>query len=165
MDPGKGNYAYSILTKKGRLVKYGMIENTIQELKNGTTFNKQMKAFVKEVKDILKEYKDYQYIIIFERFIPRSLHRGNLGELVNLMIGMFLCQSKHIATIPLAAATWKNHANKNDLLLRNKTTEQHILDAIGMGLYFIAKREYLTLKQIKRIVKKINERDFYVQET
>jgi len=147
VDPGKVNFAWSILDYKGNIIKYGMIDNTIIDFIN---FESQVKNFYNEVKQ-LKRYK--VEVVIYERFMPRgNFFRGNLVELVNTMVGIFIScvKPKHINT--LTAASWKNFRTKNDLFVKSKV-EEHLSDAITMGLYYLHKDKYISLNRFRTAIK------------
>jgi len=171
-DPGKKNFAYSILSKKGKLLDFNLLGNEVSQkeglisnLKEGEILVKQYKKFVSDLRKILKIIKknDAHFILIYERFIPRGLTKGNLSEIVSMLIGMLILTMnirRCRKVVPVTAATWKVHRNKFELLIDNDTLSVHVSDAIGMALHYLLKQDYLTLKKVKSIVKKINTTNF-----
>lgn len=160
LDPGKDNFAFCCMTKNAKILEYGMISNTILEMKFADTFTKQTKLFIAEVKRFLKILpKASSYRIVYERFIPRSLHKGNLGELTNIMIGMLLATSnlKTECVVPITAAAWKCFLKKHDLYFSNKNLTQHSIDSMCIGFYYLHKNEYITFEQLQKSINKWRE--------
>ena len=158
VDPGKNNYAISVLTKKAVVVEY-MLLDTLNDIKNPDNFVNDVNIFSNRMYDLFKRYNKDRYILVFERMIPRTFNmRGNTAEIVNTCIGIMLAYSKARNTIPLTAATWKNHRTKNNLEIKNKQVPVHVTDSVSMGIYYLLQREILTLKQAQKLVKRYNNR-------
>lgn len=138
MDPGKTNYAWSVVQlkidnpSKYRILGCGMIQNTISSMTGNT--KEDVRKFVAEVRKLLRQYG--ADVIGAERFQARGL-KGNTSELVNVMIGcLFFVPVKGVTL--LTASTWKNAFNRVADL--KQTYEQsaltpHQIDATSIGLY------------------------------
>lgn len=157
LDPGKHNFAYSCLTLKGNLLFSGMLDNTINELKYPKPFTANIHMLTKEFKRIAKEIpKGAKYRVVYERFIPRSMHRGNLGEITNMAIGIMLAMSKADLYVPITAATWKNFFKKRGIVLQNKAYSVHQLDSMGIGLYYLQSQGKLSFNNLTEAVARLN---------
>lgn len=141
MDPGKANYAYSVIYMKGptkfRVVESGMIANTITDLTGevGAATNK----FAKEIRAIIRRH-DID-LMVAERFQGRGL-KGNLSELVNVMIGILMMLRPPL--VLLTASQWKNSARRagcvvDELYKLGKQykphMKPHVIDATSIGIY------------------------------
>lgn len=160
VDPGRVNWAYSILNEKGKILKFGIWKKTINQLKDVSEYNTDLSKFVSKVEKFFHTYKDCEYILVYERMIPRGFNmKLNTAEIVNMCIGMFLGHSKHKELIPLTAATWKNFCKKVNIDIHTKTAPVHVCDSIRMGLYFLIKQDKIDVKEAKSIVKTFDSKD------
>lgn len=172
LDPGKKWFAFSILSKKGRLLEYGLLGNRssikkglINNLKSGTIFTIQCREFIKNVRRIKRRVQknDAVFVLTYERFIARGRSKGNLSEIISTLIGMVitvLLSNRCKKVLPITAAAWKVHRRKHGLVIDNDTLSEHISDSIGVAIYFLVKRDYITSKKARTIVKSINNTDF-----
>ena len=160
VDPGRVNWAYSVLTTKGKILRFGLWKKTINQLKDISEYNYDLIKFIKKTNTFFQRYKDCEYVLVYERMVPRSFNmKLNTAEIVNLCIGIFLGQSKHKELVPLTAATWKNFCKKTNLDIRTKTAPVHVCDSIRMGLYFLIKQNFIDLKDAKSLVRKFDKKD------
>ncbi len=166
IDTGKVNVAYSIITKLGDLVEYGMLENKITDFKDIDTFNRSLNLCKKELNNIVKKYKNDKCILVYERFIPRFMQKGNIGEIANINIGLILDKFKYVKAIPVVAQGWKTKFKNKGFIekkkssLDNNTCPDHILDSICICLYYLWNQKMLTLEQIAKRVKYLKNLDF-----
>ncbi len=159
LDPGTQNFAWSVLSKSGRVKNTGMLSSTIKDLKGGV--KESMETFVHDIQFLCDHYKVTH--IGIERFMTRG-NKGVTIELINQMIGGLIHyvtsnrKGTHIKLI--TAAQWKNNVNKNQSLeaiykLANKTLTVHQIDSIGIASYIadLYTDENLTSK-LEKAVKK-----------
>lgn len=161
VDPGRVNWAYSVLDTKGKIIAKGLWTKTIDELKDPEKINKDLKKFIFKVKKFFKLYDKYSYCLIYERMIPRSFNmKKNTAEIVNMCIGIFLSHAKPVKLIPVTAASWKNYRKKHKIEIKNKTIPEHITDSISMGHYFLLQRKLIEISKVKKLVSKISKTKF-----
>lgn len=155
IDPGKINFAFSILSKNKGLIKTGMFKHTIKDFSLKNPLNKQINSFIKEC---IKNFNKYPIkYVIAERYQIRGKFGGTQGascESINLMLGivayLFRKRSKVYYITP---ALWKNYMyktydfpNKTSLtevfgfygLSKNFSTVpilEHQFDAVGIGVW------------------------------
>lgn len=162
IDPGKLNFAYSLMTLEGKLIKTGVFPNAITELKDPKVFTLDVKNFIKEVQNLTT--KPQKFYLVFERFVPRgSRYMGNLIEITCMKIGIMLSSliiSNDVRIIPILASSWKNFFNKKNLKIENDSAPEHILDAICIGLYYLIQSNRLTISQIYDLTKYIKSINF-----
>jgi hypothetical protein len=138
LDPGKQNFAFSIVTVdiktglKFEIIETGMINHTITNVT--TDLKDQAKAFNKEVSAIIRKNK--VDALIAERFMVRGRFMGGSSEHINLMLGRLL--AINVETVYITAAQWKNAFNKvyclNDFY-KEIPLPTHRIDAALIGLY------------------------------
>lgn len=164
IDPGSKNFAVSAMTKKGKLVDYCLINKTISNIKDGKVFEKELNDFRNEVNKILKQFSNDKCVIVFERFMPRGMHRANLSEIVNFLILSFLNESINKSYVkriyPITAAAWKTYNKHRKMFIINKTITDHICDTMGMGLYFLVRRNHMDVERARKVAKKLSNKDF-----
>lgn len=154
IDPGKINFAYTILSKKKGIVKTGMIHHTI------TDFSKdnlplQVLRFSREVSKVIDKYPIK--IIVAERYQVRGRFGGMMGavaEYLNFMLGIISDMYKEkVKMYMITPALWKNYMyktygfpNKSPLtevfgfygLSKNFSTVpilEHQFDSVGIGVW------------------------------
>lgn len=141
LDPGKNNFAFSVVELRTnptryRIIEHGMIKSPVQSM-NGLDSGYELKVFAAEIRRLKKKHKiDYA---VGERFMTRG-NGGPLIEIISYMLGA-------VGTIFgteccwLSAAIWKNAFNKRyDLKefyeeLKPYGIPTHRIDAISIGLY------------------------------
>lgn len=164
VDPGKNNFAYSILDRKGKLLDYMLILSTFNDLTSGKEVIKARNKLLRIFTNIHKSWptSKYNFALVYERFIPRSMQRGNLGEIVNMCIGGLLFSFPPVTAtvVPLTAASWKNYVKKQNWVLNNATIPIHVLDSIMMGYYWLHKTERLKSTVITKNIASLNRRKF-----
>jgi hypothetical protein len=147
LDPGTGNYGYSILRgklEKGkapnlRVLKFGRLHTTVREIKQGLVA--QVAAYLETLRDIHAEYGITH--VVGERYQSRRMG-GTTIESVNIMIGLTLgfCQERGIPCKFIPASQWKNEMSRNGIELEEiyagvkpaKITP-HAVDASSIGEY------------------------------
>ena len=151
LDPGSVNFGYSILSMDGKIVDFGMLP-PVTNLKDEQVFNLELRRFIKNLPDYNPEY------IVYERFIPRFVTKGNTSEIINVLLGIIIQHyyRKNTKFISVTAATWKGFFKKNELMLENSSLPIHILDGIAIGLYFLWKRGIVDVEYIKYFKRKIH---------
>ena len=162
-DPGKYNIGFSILKDNGKLLHHDLLGIGISALNQSVRLKKEHNIFINELEPILEKIseKDYIYHVVFERFIPRMMQKGNIGETTNIFIGTILTLTTHKRMVySLTAASWKNHRTKHNLFVENKTIPDHILDSIQMGHYVLLNNNEITIGQIKSRLRKIKRTNF-----
>lgn len=162
MDPGRVNWAYSVMTDKGKVLRTGLWKHTLTELKDGEILQQEINRLKRKMFKLLATYSfgDCTYDLVYERMIPRGFNmKKNTAEIVNMCIGCLLTCSSPDTIAPYSAATWKNHRTKHGLEIVNKTLAIHIIDSISMGLYYLIQNNKLTITQAKKLVKKYSKRD------
>jgi hypothetical protein len=159
VDPGKHNFAWCIMDSRGELLECGLLHNTINDFK---IFNQQYKRFSEEVTKLLYKYRNDNLLLVSERFVPRSMHRGNLGELINIQIGVLVTILKQLfpscGVMLLMASTWKNHRTRNQLELDIMGLTEHEKDSISMGYYFLLDRKYISIYDCRKHVDNLRRR-------
>ena len=154
IDPGKVNMGYSITEYKNNTVcilKVGMIQNTIQDLK-GYNIKPVVLAFNKEICALIRKFKVTE--VTMERFVSRGL-LGSLSEFICIMQGILAINTRIKVFNLVMAATWKNAFNKNYNLkdfykeAKAKQIEPHEIDAVLIGLYFLNKDLFFRLAKKK----------------
>lgn len=154
-DPGKDNFAYTVFNEKGKLKTTGMFNNTIDKL----TFQ-DINDNIENFKAEIKKLKINNSHLIIERFIPRSLHKGNLGEITNIQIGILFGKISFNSVYMISASLWKNYFNNENLWVENDSIPEHMLDSIFMGLYYLHKFKHINTKLFKKRLKQISLKDF-----
>ena len=167
VDPGKYNFAYSILDTRGNLLDYMLMSSTFEDLTRGEAVMAARNKILAMIHNIHEKWPSdkYSFALIYERFIPRSMQRGNLGEIVNMCIGGLLfsfpqSNNTRMTVVPLNAATWKNYVKKKAWAIENPTIPIHVLDSIMMGYYWMHKKEMLSSSAIVRNIKAINKKKY-----
>ena len=147
IDPGKVNMGYGIIqynNNKYRIVKRGKIKNTIQDLKP-YNLKEVVLRFHKEIEEMIDKFSITE--ITMERFVSRGI-RGSLSEYICIMQGILAINPKITAFNLVTAATWKNTFNKvydlNEFYKQAKKLklENHEIDAVMIGLYYLAKGQF-----------------------
>ena len=147
IDPGKVNMGYGIIQQKDgkyRIVKRGMIKNTIQDLK-AYNLKDTVLRFHQEIEGMIDEFNITE--VSMERFVSRGL-LGSLSEYICIMQGILAINPKVKVFNLVTAATWKNSFNKSFNLnefykmARKVKIQPHEIDAIMIGLYFLSKGGY-----------------------
>ena len=158
-DPGKLNFAYSMLTPKGDIIRTGMLTTTLTNLKEPDIFTYELKMFKDEVKSLCD--KDTKLRVVFERFVPRgSRYMGNLIEITCLKIGILTSTLSeyydNVKFTPILASSWKNFYKKYKIsLYENDSAPEHILDSIHIGLYYLVQSQRLEIIELKHLTKAI----------
>ncbi len=163
-DPGKFNIGFSILKSNGKLLYQDLLGIGISALNQSIKFKKEHDIFINELNIILDRVnkKNYIYHVVIERFIPRMLQKGNVGETSNILIGtiMTLTSRSRRMNYQLTAAQWKNHRTKHNLFITTKNLPNHILDSVQMGHYVLLNNNEITIKQVKTRLKQIKNTNF-----
>lgn len=133
-----------------------MIENVIENMSSAIVFNTQMKK-LKEELDLIPIWKNTR--VIYERFIPRSLNKGNTSEIIMAHIGMILNQW-NLFYIPITASTWKSYYNRNNLWVKNDSLPPHILDSFFIAYWYYLKKKILSINEVKACLKKVENKNF-----
>jgi len=157
LDPGRLNFGFGILNSEGKILKCGIMKNLVTNQKNPRLFTEQLKLLKEECKGIIDNPK---FRLIYERFIPRSLNRGNNSELILTHIGYVLCSFNANLIIPITASTWKNFWNRNNLWVKNDSLCEHTMDSLMIGLWYLLKVNALTMKQVKHRLFEIEKTNF-----
>lgn len=161
IDPGKVNMGYAVIQMTGKnvkILKVGMIKNTIQDLK-GYNIKPVVLAFNKEICSLIRKYKITE--LTMERFVSRGL-LGSLSEFICIMQGILAINTRIKVFNLVTAATWKNCFNKsyvlNDFYKEAKAlkVEPHEVDAVCIGLYFLNKEIFKRLASKKSRAKLAN---------
>ncbi len=141
-DPGKSNYAYSVVTvsRVGEKLDFsvlenGMISTTVTQIKESKILRKELSAYSKTMKTLERLHKPN--CIAAERYMTRGI-RGPLVEQINLMLGMLIART----TLPIKlipAVTWKTAIKREGIDLKGvykscKATP-HQIDATLIGIY------------------------------
>lgn len=161
-DPGKFNFAYSLMTLDGSLIRTGMLPAaSMTDLKKPDLVTQDIKDFIAKVKSLSKGNKLY---LIFERFIPRgSKYGGNLVEITCMKIGIMLASvlaNNKVKIVPVLASSWKNFYNKNELWIKNDSVPEHILDAIFIGYYYLMHFQSVDVKKVRQLTRKLEKVNF-----
>ncbi len=158
VDPGKDNMAFSVFTDKGKLLKFGMLKNTISDIKDNKKTSIIVKKMITEISNIYDTSKKVR--LVFERFVPRSMQKGNLAELSNIHIGILLSSINYSEFDCIMASSWKNFLNRNNLILNNDSAPPHVFDSFGIGLYYLIKVKKLSINDVYKIINKINKTNY-----
>jgi hypothetical protein len=67
-----------------------MFKEMAETANEGKQFVKELKYFKNEIYLLLEKYKNCKCILVYERFMPRGMHRANLAEIVNFLICTFI---------------------------------------------------------------------------
>ncbi len=155
MDPGKNNFAYAFLTYEGELIRYGLIKDTITDLKGSYELNYSVRNFSNTFECIVDEYKNKNMLCIMERFMFRRGVRGALDEIVNIMLGLVIgsLNCKYILT---PAAAWKNFYGRKEIEYGNPKLVEHTNDAIFLGLWQLQRMFNWNIIKLRRKVREIN---------
>lgn len=133
LDPGKLNFAYSVIDTDTFEPSYGMLVHTVKDLTSKT--DSQGRDFSHEIRGIIKRFKiDY---IVAERYMNRG-RTGTTNEVINIMLGLIIAQSPKIPKQLITAAQWKNSFNKIDCLntvYGESRLVPHVIDATFIALY------------------------------
>lgn len=147
IDPGKVNMGYSIIQQKGskyRILKRGMVKNTIRDLKP-VNLKDTVSIFNNEIDDLIETFSVSE--VSMERFVSRGL-LGSLSEYICIMQGIISIHPKISTFNLITAATWKNSFNKRYALkefykqAKKIKIQPHEIDALLIGLYFLSKGDY-----------------------
>lgn len=153
-DPGKLNFAYSMMKYDGTLLFTGMLPNNVTDLKDSKRFSQEVSGFKQEVRGLASGKK---LRVVFERFVPRgSLYTGNLVEITCLKIGLLLAtiqENNSVRITPVLASSWKNAFKRNKISITNDSSPPHILDAICIGLYYLWHKESISLDRLQYLTK------------
>lgn len=175
IDPGKVNLGWCILSDKGKRLKWGLVARTYTEFKapEDIVFGREnVHKLCERLKGHLAKLskKNEKVTMVFERFVPRGrFNTGNLTEIVNVVIGQLITELHIDVTFPILASTWKNRRGKaygGEPVC--KTIPPHLVDAYTMGLYILEKASKIDAKDIKKKLKKVQEKDWhwkYVSKT
>ena len=162
MDPGRVNWAYTVMDDKGKVLRTGLWKHTLTDLKTGDILQVEVNRMKRKLFRLFGAYSfgDCTYDLVYERMVPRTFNmKKNTAEIVNMCIGCLLSCSSPNKVAAYTAATWKTHRTKNGLEIVNKTLAIHIIDSINMGLYDLVQNNKLTIAQAKKLTKKYSKRD------
>lgn len=142
IDPGKNNFACSLVDHRGRVLKVGYIEtmthltadSVIAEAKK---FRVSIKTFIDQCQ--LDPAEDY---IVAERMGQRrGQGGGGVVECINIMLGQMIEIAQPIETYLVMPATWKNHylrkyeTNDSSVLLEHLGLSVHETDSVMIACY------------------------------
>lgn len=140
MDPGTDKYGWAALVFKNsgvRILKCGMLDDTIKELKVSDTLKDDADAYTRRLAWLLA--KSGAEHVAAERYVPRR--QGLSNESVNMMLGTCVA---YTATLGIEcslflAATWKLRVKKfldlERLYELAKPVPDHVVDALFIGLF------------------------------
>lgn len=122
------------------MLKHGMFNTTIKQLKDSQQYREQRKHFQD---GMLRLHQQYQFkLIIAERYMPRGQFAGmgNAQELIPMMLASLECME--LAPILfISAAAWKNEVKRNNIDLKELylnykgVITPHQIDATHMAVY------------------------------
>ena len=158
VDPGVDNLGWCILTCEGKLLDWGLVTKTLNDVKTTkdiAAFHENMRPLVK----ILSAFPNQEFIM--ERYMPRGMRRGNQVERINIVIGYLMAVVPYLSLTMVPASSWKNHCEKNYTYVDNPTVPPHIVDAYTMGLYYADRvRAFITPKEVKRHLRDVREHEW-----
>lgn len=148
LDPGKYNFAWCVVSPHGKLLHSGLIQKTFNDMKSEDIL--EGISLLSRVAYDVGSLSNKVDRLVFERFVPRGMNtRGNLSEIVNFSIGIFISHFPCLNINPVMASGWKTWTKNRFTELTNKTIPIHILDCYQMALYSLAKSG-LSLEIIQR---------------
>lgn len=150
MDPGQKNYGWAKMTLEGELISFGMVKNTLNNLKETEIYNEQRLKFVEEMNWIFEGVDE----LVLERFVPRGMHKGNLGECISIMVGHV---GTRVPTELIMASSWKEWFAKRFEQPKQPKIRVHIRDAISIGLYYLCRHEHIDMLKIQKILGQIRD--------
>lgn len=150
-DPGKDNFAYAQFELDGTIRRIGMLKKSLKDFEADS---------IKKLRIELSKIQKNCDKLVIERFIPRSMHKGNIGEISNIQIGILLGKSRFATTLFINASRWKTFYNRHKLWVENDSVPEHILDAIFIGLWYLYQNEYIDLAKFKKRLRLIKKKDF-----
>ena len=173
LDPGKDNFAFAIVSKKG-LIDTGMLNHTINSFKEKEKFKK-VKAFSREIVSILDSHKITD--VIAERYLVRGgqSKMGASCEFISFMLGYIerLCVKRKIKLHLVTPSVWKQFCIKTfkeksktpltELFgffglsknFSNVPIREHQFDAMGISLYWFSKSKVDVFRLRNRICKRL----------
>ena len=173
LDPGKDNFAYAVVSKKG-LIDTGMFSNTINSFKEKEK-RKKVKAFSKEILNILNKYELTD--VIAERYLVRAgqSKTGASCEFISYMLGYIerLCIKRNIELHLITPSVWKQFCIKTfkekpqtpltetfgffglSKNFVNVPIREHQFDAMGISLYWYNKENVNVFKLRRKICKRL----------
>lgn len=167
MDPGDTNFGWAALKfsrQAVRVLRCGMLDDTIKGLKESLVLQEDADQYIRRVAWLLN--KSGAEIVAAERYVPRR--QGLSNESVNMMLGAAVsyCSTIGIPCSLFLAATWKLRVKKvleiEQLYKWAAPVPNHVVDAVFIGL-FAAEGQgkfkmTLTLAQQKRLCRDIQRR-------
>jgi len=142
-DPGKINFAYSIVSSTRGVIESGYV-NVLESL-NKDKLTASIEVFAQHITQILTKYP--LDCVVVERFQIRPGRggaKGAVGEYINFMLGQlaFIAHTHGLNTNLFTAALWKRYMLNNygshemeKVLL--KTVSIHEADSIGMIITYL----------------------------
>lgn len=155
-DPGKENMAITKMTRTGKILSCTMLRPTITDL---TLSPEEYAGLINHIKSSLCIYGG-RHRLVYERYIPRSMQRGNVAEISNVHIGLLLSCADWTHVLPITAASWKNEWNRKDRWRTNDSLPPHILDSIFMGYYYLRRYEYISEGELTVLLDKVGDTDY-----
>lgn len=158
VDPGVDNLGWCITTREGKLLDWGLVTKTLDDVKTPgdiAAFHENMKPLVQ----ILSAFPNQEFIM--ERYMPRGMRRGNQVERINIVIGYLLGVVPYNSITMVPASSWKNHCEKHYTYVDNPTVPPHIVDAYTMALYYAERvKGFITPKEVKRHLRSVRENEW-----
>ncbi len=138
IDPGKDNYAWTIISPKGRVINSGFLQNRITTLARGDY--ECVENCYLELKELVKRSGASR--VYFEQFAARQFGTS-LSQFVNMMNGLLtaICIEQGVEHIGIMPSSWKNAINKVGTLDRlyamaaQQNVAPHSVDSICIGIY------------------------------
>lgn len=158
VDPGVDNLGWCVTTPEGKLLDWGLVTKTLDDIKTTAdiaTFHENMTPLVQ----ILSACPGQDFIM--ERYMPRGMRRGNQVERINIVIGYLMGLVPYLSLTMVPASSWKNHSEKHYTYVDNPTVPPHIVDAYTMALYYAERvKGFITPKEVKRHLRGVREREW-----
>lgn len=163
IDPGDTNFGWAALKfsrQSVRVLRCGMLDETIKELKDSLVLQADADAFIRRFAWLLR--RSGASHVAGERYVPRR--QGLSNESVNMMLGAAVsyCSTLSMPCSLFLAATWKLRLKKVldiELLYEQaKPVPVHVVDAVFIGLFAaeglgLYKMTAMTKPQQKRLCK------------
>jgi Holliday junction resolvasome RuvABC endonuclease subunit len=155
LDPGDSNFGFSALKfsrQTFKILRCGMLDDTIKEVKEETVLGADAKCFIERFEWLMARVKPDQVAV--ERYVPRR--QGLSNENVNMMIGGVVCHCSKVAILcPLfLAATWKMRLKKfldiEQIYEGAKPVPVHVVDAVFIGLFTAEKQGHYKLASMTK---------------
>lgn len=154
LDPGTDNFGFAALAVERqafRVVRCGMISETLKELKEPEQLQTDVRAYVKRMNWLIRKSK--ATIVGAERYVPRR--QGISNESVNMMLGHLVASTSvsKISTSLFLAATWKLRLKKvldiEALYAKVRPVPNHVVDAVFIGLFTAERLQLYSLDKLK----------------